>query len=596
MKKFKSLLSVMMSMILLCGCGGGASDADTPEAKTTAVQTTSPYPSAGAKQIERFDPDTNFDLELFGVKWSIPNCWKEKTDEDSDSYRVCYQTEDEKHRLWFILTKPSWEPNQTNIKAHAAILENDEYESFSTKDMQIGTAYALYSYWENVNSTSSNKLLNKYRILFSPDNKTLFSFGLVDEVENPETDESYWNDYIKIAQSAEILPVQSTESNDSKTDSPPYSGKTMIESFDPKTNVDFEIGGMRFSIPKDWTTDSSDETNEEDLRNVTYWLSSRSAAIRFSYIPFGVKRGEEQAEVITGIMNSLTNNSDLDYDLEPKDIEIAGKNASYVYASKVPSEKGEFDTYIVLINPDNEQTICALLYERSSLNKSHWNDYMKVLQNAEILSKQTTTTTEKTTTTTTTTTTAPPQNTYEHNECYDVIGTASFTDSINATHIIHKVKAKKNTTVEGTILAYNGNGDVIGKETDTIVLTEGKNNYFEYIFTNSVSNAKLEKSYYVSGDNFMTGERNAVEMVKFSQSQDWLGTTLYVTVKQTGSKIGSLAKYKLLLYNGSKLVDTDFGYIGVHTSKLTGIGSTDVMEVSLFSEAKFNKVEFIYEP
>lgn len=372
------------------------------------------------------------------------------------------------------------------------------------------------------------------------------------------------------------------------------STRPQYNDYDSDKNYDFEIGGILFSIPISWSIIKDDTEFRENERAV-FFANSRNTDTHSAMLAFiltKLDKSGNQNELHDAVASYFDNQTNVHYD----QISVGKYDAVYGYCPKREGLDFESSYNVTAFYPNEKNRLAIILDEDFTMEKSFQEDYKSILLNASPLQDKSTTAKQATITTTTTTTAALAQNTYENNECYDIIGTASFTDSINATHIIHKVKAKKNTTVEGTILAYNGNGDVIGKGTDTIKLTEGKNNYFEYIFTNSVSNAKLEKSYYVSGDNFMTGERNAVEMVKYSQSDSWLGTTLYVTVKQTGSEIGSLAKYKLLLYNGSKIVDTDYGYFSVHSSKLNGIGSTDVMEVSLFSEAKFNKVEFIYEP
>lgn len=181
------------------------------------------------------------------------------------------------------------------------------------------------------------------------------------------------------------------------------------------------------------------------------------------------------------------------------------------------------------------------------------------------------------------------KNTYDHNEYYDIVDTAVLPDSIGwYTYVIHKVQAKKNVSVEGTVLAYDANEDVIGKAADTITLTEGQYNYFKYALEGDVSKAKLSFTASADSDSFLTGERNAVEMVKYNHS----GDNLYVTFKQTADKIGTFAKYKLLLYKGKRIVGTEDGYF---SDKLNGIGSTDVEEIWAFGD-DFDKVEFVFEP
>ena len=208
------------------------------------------------------------------------------------------------------------------------------------------------------------------------------------------------------------------------------------------------------------------------------------------------------------------------------------------------------------------------------------------------------TTTEKKTTTTEAETSAPDEpatekteNTYEHNEYYDIVETSSFTNSIGYTIVIHKVLAKKNVSVSSTLLAYAPDGSVIGKSSDDITLTEGKYNFFRYSFEGDVSNASIQANANAKNDSFMTGERNAVEMVQYNLS----GDDLYVTFEQTGDELGSFAKFKLLFYKGDRIVDTEDGYFNIYAENLNGKGSTDVASIWVYG-TDFDRVEYVYEP
>lgn len=219
----------------------------------------------------------------------------------------------------------------------------------------------------------------------------------------------------------------------------------------------------------------------------------------------------------------------------------------------------------------------------------------------------TTTAKPKTTTTATTTakeetteaeTSAPDkpaenkaENTYEHNEYYDIVETSSFQNSIGTTIVIHKVLAKKNVSVSATLLAYASDGSVIGKSSDDITLTEGKYNFFRYSFDGDVSSANIQANAQAKKDSFMTGERNAVEMVQYNMS----GDDLYVTFEQTGDELGSFAKFKLLFYKGDQIVDTEDGYFNIYAENLNGKGSTDVASIWVYG-TDFDRIEYVYEP
>ena len=183
------------------------------------------------------------------------------------------------------------------------------------------------------------------------------------------------------------------------------------------------------------------------------------------------------------------------------------------------------------------------------------------------------------------------EGTYEDNNYFDIVEKSSFVDVIGTTHVIHKVKGKKNATVSATMIAKDSSGNVIGKGTDEIVITKGENNYFQYLFESDVSNAKFEVTANTKKDSFMTGERSAVVMEKYNKS----GDDLYVSVKQVGDDLSSFAKYKILFYKGGKIVDTEYGYFDVTGQNLSGKGTTDTIKVWVFGK-DFDKIEFIYEP
>ena len=183
------------------------------------------------------------------------------------------------------------------------------------------------------------------------------------------------------------------------------------------------------------------------------------------------------------------------------------------------------------------------------------------------------------------------ENTYEHNEYYDIVETSSFQNSIGTTIVIHKVLAKKNVSVSATLLAYASDGSVIGKSSDDITLTEGKYNFFRYSFDGDVSSAQIQANAQAKNDSFMTGERNAVEMVQYNMS----GDDLYVTFEQTGDELGSFAKFKLLFYKGDRIVDTEDGYFNIYAENLNGKGSTDVASIWVY-DTDFDRIEYVYEP
>lgn len=219
----------------------------------------------------------------------------------------------------------------------------------------------------------------------------------------------------------------------------------------------------------------------------------------------------------------------------------------------------------------------------------------------------TTTAKPKTTTTATTTaeeekteaeTSAPDkpsaektENTYEHNEYYDIVETSSFQNSIGTTIVIHKVLAKKDVSVSATLLAYGADGNVMGKSSDNIVLTAGQNNFFRYSFEGDISSASIQANAQAKKDSFMTGERNGVEMVQYNQT----GDDLYITFKQNVDELDYFAKFKLLFYKGDKIVDTEDGYFSTYAENLNGNGATDVAKIWAYG-TDYDRIEYIFEP
>lgn len=183
--------------------------------------------------------------------------------------------------------------------------------------------------------------------------------------------------------------------------------------------------------------------------------------------------------------------------------------------------------------------------------------------------------------------------TYDHNQYYDIVEQSIFKDSINYSHLVYKVLAKKDVTVSATILAYGEDGNVIGKDSDEIVLTAGQYNFFQFSFESDISTATAQTTVQPKKDSIFTGARNpnAVEMVQYNQS----GNELYITFKQNVDELDHYAKFKILFYKGDLIVDTDDGYFSSHAENLNGNGATDVVEVWAYG-IDFDRIEYIYEP
>lgn len=250
--------------------------------------------------------------------------------------------------------------------------------------------------------------------------------------------------------------------------------------------------------------------------------------------------------------------------------------------------------YSVFSGNPNPKVTCE--YVNKNTGKVISNEKTKNQTTKAVTSTVTTTQTTIAVTTTETTEAVtdapaePTENTYEHNEYYDIVETAGY-NNYSSFIGIHKVLAKKNATVSGTIIAYGEDGKVIGKSTDRIVLTEGKYNFFRYSFSGDMSNAKVTLNMKAENDSYITGERNAVEMVDYNKS----GEYLYITLEQTGDEVGYLSMFKILLYKGDKIVGTESYPLSLYAKYLDGKGTTDVVSLWMFNK-DFDRIEFVYEP
>ncbi len=181
--------------------------------------------------------------------------------------------------------------------------------------------------------------------------------------------------------------------------------------------------------------------------------------------------------------------------------------------------------------------------------------------------------------------------TYENNQYYDLVNSATIKNIIGDTIVIDKITAKKNTTVEATIIAYASDGSVVNKSSDEITITAGEDNYFYFYFDSDVSDCTMKVSVQFKSNAFLSGDRNAVEMERYDRVDD----KLYISVKQVKENIGSFSEFKILFYKGDKIIDADYGFFSSSATGLTEIGSTDVIEMWT-DETDYDRIEFIYEP
>jgi len=175
-------------------------------------------------------------------------------------------------------------------------------------------------------------------------------------------------------------------------------------------------------------------------------------------------------------------------------------------------------------------------------------------------------------------------------ECFEVEDIAQYTE-YERTTIIMKVRGIETVPVEYTIIAKDGAGNVIGKETDDIYIVKGESNYFKFKFDTELPNDCDLYESMQEGIRFSDDTRTAVEMIASNKSENHL----FITVRQLIDKIPPFARYKILFFKGDTIVSEDSGYFDAHAKALGREGAEDVIDVFVY-EIDYDTFEFLYEP
>lgn len=180
---------------------------------------------------------------------------------------------------------------------------------------------------------------------------------------------------------------------------------------------------------------------------------------------------------------------------------------------------------------------------------------------------------------------------FKNNEFFDVVDTC-YLEGKYSNSLIIKIAGNKDALISSSAVMYDASGNVLGKESSTILAVGYRNNYFEYNlsdgFDYKTGRIEITATAKPVAEKY-ENEFTAVVMEKCNIS----GNNLYVTVKQVADKIDTLGEYKFLFYKNDKIVGTDIELL--YSSKLSGNGSTDVVEIWLYGKNDFDEVEFIYE-
>lgn len=181
----------------------------------------------------------------------------------------------------------------------------------------------------------------------------------------------------------------------------------------------------------------------------------------------------------------------------------------------------------------------------------------------------------------------PANYTYESNQYFDVVESYTYKDG-RYTYIVDKVLGKAdNTNVDLTMFFYDKNDEVIDKCTPDVTVNKGYYNFITY-WTEEDDFDHYTISY-TGRSGWRDGDPDPVKMVKYTKKDK----KVLITFEQTG-QIGSFAEFKLLFFKDGKLVKQGSWYFDVYVKQLTGVGSTDVAELSV--SADFDTLEYYYGP
>ncbi len=179
-----------------------------------------------------------------------------------------------------------------------------------------------------------------------------------------------------------------------------------------------------------------------------------------------------------------------------------------------------------------------------------------------------------------------------NNDYFDIVGTYTYDGYLN-TVVVQVIRAKQNVEIEATAVATVPGGSTVGKDKSDAVIGKDEYGYVRFEVDGKYSDMTFCEMVGVKAvkdeDGYVFG---GVEMVSCSKTD----FNLYVNVRQTKDKIGEFAGYKLLFFNGGRLVYDKSGFFRYDAENLTGKDSTDTISVSTLFVPDFDEIKFYYEP
>lgn len=152
------------------------------------------------------------------------------------------------------------------------------------------------------------------------------------------------------------------------------------------------------------------------------------------------------------------------------------------------------------------------------------------------------------------------------------------------------VFGKHTAEIEVTAIAEDLDGNVIGKEVDTVYVLKGEYNAFIFHF-DSEHPSNVTYSFtgmLASPVREMPGK--AVEEVASNRVED----KLYITVRQIQDEMPAFAGYRLLFFKNGKAVHDTEGYYYTETN-LMYKDDEDVLKIDLPHDFEYDNYELYYE-
>ncbi|WP_294753283.1 hypothetical protein [uncultured Ruminococcus sp.] len=181
---------------------------EPPTQETTTLPVETVIPAANKTNLEFYDASTNFEVEMGGLIISIPKCWHESGNQEGDTYRQYWDSEEKINIGQLGLTvfdiKTDITDNQkfTNdcIECASGIMSGiykDTTDDLPIQDIIINDFKGISTYKTGMVKLNSKELqIDSYisMVYNSSDNQLV----VINLMEMNESTQTYWNDYNKI--------------------------------------------------------------------------------------------------------------------------------------------------------------------------------------------------------------------------------------------------------------------------------------------------------------------------------------------------------------------------------------------------------------